>query len=138
MRDATKGGKPFLITESEYESIISRSCYYCDCSFSHQATGGLDRIDNSLGYQITNILPACQTCNKMRGDYLTVRETRLLAQYLNHIRSEIHNDNIHIYDSLYPVQLAQNISQEHSQSTTEGRKDTQQDSGGEVPKREVV
>lgn len=61
------------ITLNEYKNIVSKPCHYCNtklegCGFT------LDRIDNSLGYIIENVLPCCGTCNKIRNNALTVNE----------------------------------------------------------------
>lgn len=31
--------------------------------------GGIDRIDSSKGYESSNVVPACEQCNKAKLDY---------------------------------------------------------------------
>lgn len=44
--------------------------------------GGMDRIDNNIGYTYNNVLPCCGTCNKIRGDRLTVDEMKYVMEKL--------------------------------------------------------
>jgi hypothetical protein len=44
--------------------IIANGCQYCD-EIDLRMT--LDRIDNSVGYIVSNIVPACIRCNYARG-----------------------------------------------------------------------
>jgi len=70
--------KPFLLTQEEYEAIASKPCFYCNSEPAGLGVG-LDRIDNdkSIGYRKDNVLPCCVTCNKIRGNSLTVQETKV-------------------------------------------------------------
>lgn len=67
----------FILTKEEFISVVKNPCYYCGCILKG-ISGGLDRIDNnkSIGYKIGNILPCCASCNRIRGDNLTVEETK--------------------------------------------------------------
>ncbi len=71
----------FTLTFDEYTSLTSQPCVYCWGSLP-ETGGGLDRIDNSLGYTIDNVLPCCTACNRIRGDYLTVTEMKGLTSTL--------------------------------------------------------
>ncbi|SAK95927.1 hypothetical protein AWB76_07220 [Caballeronia temeraria] len=44
---------------------IERPCEYCGTT-SHPR--GLDRLDNSLGHLMTNVVPCCAECNRLRSD----------------------------------------------------------------------
>lgn len=59
---------------NDYVDIIKKTCFYCSKDLLLEFGTGLDRIDNSLGYTVNNVLPCCGNCNKIRGDYLTVDE----------------------------------------------------------------
>ena len=62
------------LTFDEYKDIICNSCHYCKTSLEGWGGMSLDRINNSAGYILTNVLPCCGTCNNMRNDFLTVEE----------------------------------------------------------------
>jgi hypothetical protein len=70
------------LTEAQYIRLINDNCYYCDKSLI-EATGiSLDRVDNGKGYEIGNVLPCCGDCNYIRGDILTVDETKIVIKAL--------------------------------------------------------
>jgi len=71
----------FSITRDELIDIITNDCFYCGDSPTLQTTpykrkeangfiiaNGADRIDNSKGYTIDNIVPCCSKCNKIKMD----------------------------------------------------------------------
>lgn len=74
------------ITISEYNDIITKGCYYCGKNLFLEAGGSLDRIDNHLGYTIDNVLPCCGGCNMLRGNRLTVDETKYVINCLKEYR----------------------------------------------------
>lgn len=77
------------INEEKFRELISQNCYYCgviplnryNAYISKSGTyrqntigtewsesawilyNGLDRVDNFIGYETTNIVPCCMTCN---------------------------------------------------------------------------
>lgn len=73
-RAAKDKGLGFDITPEQHAIIlIAETCYYCHGSLS--PTGhGLDRIDNNLGYLVSNVVPSCVSCNRIRNRYLTHEE----------------------------------------------------------------
>lgn len=79
---AKRRGLPFTLTKVEYYPFLDKLCFYCEDFFNAKVEvgAGLDRIDNTKGYELTNILPCCTTCNMIRGDNLTVDETRIAVQ----------------------------------------------------------
>lgn len=54
---------PFEITIDQFLELWQKPCTYC-CS--PIPTIGVDRVDNKLGYILTNIAPCCTTCNLMK------------------------------------------------------------------------
>ena len=45
---------------------FQKPCYYCGDKIK---TVGIDRVDNSIGYTIGNIVPCCTKCNFMKRAY---------------------------------------------------------------------
>lgn len=86
--------KTFTISFEEYQKIISEPCYYCDGKFGKQITtgSGLDRLNNSIGYEINNIRSCCWTCNKIKNDSLTTEETMVAVRAVLEYRSKITYD----------------------------------------------
>lgn len=73
---ARRRGLGWNISKSDYEEIISRRCEYCDGVLNPYGSG-LDRIDNSKGYVIGNVVPCCKKCNWNRCDNLTHEEMKI-------------------------------------------------------------
>lgn len=74
-------GRNFELSPDEFESIISRNCYYCGeaprtrrwASIKGDITyNGIDRVDNTKGYTLTNVVPCCSTCNLWKKNKNTV------------------------------------------------------------------
>jgi hypothetical protein len=87
---ALKKGKGWLIPFEEYKKLVEQPCHYCSNKLApEKASGvGLDRIDNSKGYELTNVLPCCGICNSIRNDYLSVQETEVAVRAIVLFRSE--------------------------------------------------
>ena len=61
---AKKIGILFEIDFNNFVDIVSESCYYCG-----KTGGGIDRVDNELGYISGNVVPCCTMCNYMKKSY---------------------------------------------------------------------
>ena len=59
--NAKKRGYLFNIKYDEFIKIISLQCNYCN-----EDGGGVDRVDNDIGYILNNCVPCCKTCNWMK------------------------------------------------------------------------
>ena len=65
-KSAKKVGRDFQITFLEYEQFFfKKECSYCP----ELNTTGIDRVDNSVGYILSNCVPCCEWCNRMKLDY---------------------------------------------------------------------
>lgn len=69
--------REFSLTKEQFLEITSSNCYYCGTEpqqvykSSTPETGnyiynGVDRVDNSLGYNSNNCVACCKTCNWMK------------------------------------------------------------------------
>jgi len=77
-RQAKQRNYSFELTEEEFRDLISSNCHYCDSlpesvQISKDSNGGftysgIDRIDSSLGYCVSNCVPCCKLCNWMKRD----------------------------------------------------------------------
>ena len=92
---AEKREHKFLLTQSEFESIIFKNCYYCGAEPSpasdeliakrgnpKQPTlyyNGIDRLDSNKDYTLDNCVPCCSMCNYMKRTYT-------LSEFLNHVK----------------------------------------------------
>jgi hypothetical protein len=60
----------FELSDAQVEELVKRDCHYCGFSLSgvrsdlqQFAFNGIDRLDNSKGYQMENVVPCCKVCN---------------------------------------------------------------------------
>lgn len=79
MRSAQTRNIVWNLSFAEFKILIKQTCYYCQNNLGkHIHSGsGLDRIDNTKGYTIDNVLPCCGICNKTRNNFFTVEETKV-------------------------------------------------------------
>jgi len=70
-------GLAFNLTLEQFSTITSKNCFYCDTppansyKRSNSNSGefiysGIDRVDNSVGYEINNCVPCCYPCNNRK------------------------------------------------------------------------
>lgn len=99
---AKKEGKLWELTKEQVRSITSLNCYYCGREplqrsgerHNRQYAGGpyiyngLDRIDNSGGYTIDNIVPCCGTCNLAKKTASLSEFRDWIAKAYNHLWQE--------------------------------------------------
>lgn len=60
--DAADRGIEFALTRDDFMRLIDEPCHYC-----WTARGGIDRVDNTVGYFLPNCVPCCRTCNSMKN-----------------------------------------------------------------------
>ena len=53
-----------ILTEEEFKNISKQDCYYC----GKDGPNGIDRVDNSIGYEFRNCVPCCKHCNYVKCD----------------------------------------------------------------------
>jgi len=63
-QNAKQRGLIFGITSDEFMRLINKPCHYCGGE-----SGGIDRLDNSVGYLKDNIVSCCSMCNYMKRIY---------------------------------------------------------------------
>lgn len=78
---ASRRGIEFNIEKEDFEKLIKEDCFYCgsppkNVASSYYEDGlqnkliynGIDRVDNKIGYNITNCVPCCKICNISKRD----------------------------------------------------------------------
>lgn len=73
---AKRRGISWDIKKSDYMSLIDSECTYCLGDLSGTGSA-LDRVDNSIGYTLSNVVPCCGPCNRVKGNVLTFEEMKL-------------------------------------------------------------
>jgi hypothetical protein len=78
-------GMPFLLSRERFNALLLSACEYCGGK-----GGGIDRVDNSLGYVEGNVVPCCQMCNLAKKDY-TVDEFR---EWIDRVHAHQHRPRL--------------------------------------------
>lgn len=82
-------GYAFELSEEQFRSITSKKCYYCGVEPKQGNIGlssgdyiynGLDRVDNTRGYLLDNVVPCCITCNR-------AKDTMSIKQFVRHVEN---------------------------------------------------
>jgi len=60
---AKKRGYTFELTFNEFMGFWGLPCHYCGGDINKI---GLDRVDNTIGYTLENVIPCCSLCNTMK------------------------------------------------------------------------
>jgi len=66
VKGAQKRGIHFALTKTKFNELIVQSCFYCEY-IKEGAVNGIDRLNNNAGYQEDNVVPCCETCNRLKG-----------------------------------------------------------------------
>lgn len=69
--------REFVFSENEMITFWNTPCEYCNKVILNEKGIGLDRLDNSLGYVKTNVVPCCGDCNYIKGTRLTHDEMKV-------------------------------------------------------------
>jgi len=80
----------FHLSRKEFSLFWKKSCHYCN---SEIKTIGLDRVNNTKGYIIDNIVSCCAICNGMK-------ETLTVNEFLNHCKKIINYQNVGVNKNL--------------------------------------
>lgn len=83
-RSEAKGFKDYLDFQT-YEKLLSNDCVYCG-EENIGSGGGLDRLDNDIGYLEHNVVSCCGSCNQIRGHNLTVMEMIVAMEAVQKLR----------------------------------------------------
>jgi len=80
---AVKRGYAVQITYEQFLTITSYPCDYCG---EDKLRIGIDRIDNTEGYTLSNSAPCCTMCNMMK-------KTSTVKDFIDHVE-KIHNHTL--------------------------------------------
>ena len=58
----------FELTKDEYVELIKSNCYLCGRKSYEKYKNGVDRINNNLGYIMSNVKSCCGSCNHIKKD----------------------------------------------------------------------
>jgi hypothetical protein len=76
---AAKRGLSFELSMEEFRTMTQQECFYCGTPPSRNikcktgthtsiyVANGIDRVDNQIGYVMTNVVPCCFDCNHAKA-----------------------------------------------------------------------
>lgn len=70
----------FNLTIEQFDALTDRPCAFCG-SEDHV---GVDRIDSSIGYIMTNVQSCCSICNRLKsnlGEEIFLRQIARIVKY---------------------------------------------------------
>jgi len=75
-RNCKKTGRAFELSREEFHKLIIQPCYYCGTVPIPRvlkkgipdlfAANGIDRVNNEIGYVLSNCVTCCVTCNRAK------------------------------------------------------------------------
>jgi hypothetical protein len=68
-KNAKKRNISFNLNMEEFNNIVNNVCYICGKVNSNEHQNGIDRINNNIGYIISNCKACCTDCNIMKNNY---------------------------------------------------------------------
>lgn len=82
------------ISLSEFRSVIVQSCHYCGAEpssvriqkgyYGEFTFSGIDRHDNEKGYELSNCVPCCTTCNVAKATMTHAEFLSWVSRVYNH------------------------------------------------------
>jgi hypothetical protein len=74
---------------NKYQLIIDSGCHFCGSDLKNENGYCLDRIDNSKGYVVTNVVGCCKVCNRAKSNMDVHDFTNWLQKAGAHIQAQI-------------------------------------------------
>lgn len=82
--DAARRGIEFKLSFEYWKQEVQKTCVYCRDQLGKRSetTVGLDRLDNTKGYEEGNVASCCETCNKIKLNVFSFEETMVMVNAL--------------------------------------------------------
>lgn len=78
---AKRRGLGWSLPKRTYFELLLQVCHYCNGPLPETSVG-LDRVRNSIGYRLDNVVPCCTKCNVIKGEHLTYEQMLEIKRYL--------------------------------------------------------
>jgi hypothetical protein len=104
VRGAKRREIDFKLSKEEFRKITQEKCFYCGKEPSQEGTknknrngyyiyNGIDRIDSSVGYTISNVVPCCKICNYAKSTHSQKDFIEWIRSVYNYLKLENHKKN---------------------------------------------
>lgn len=92
LRGAALRRYSFELTVEQFYVLVKGDCYYCGKPPSKRSrrvliSNGIDRIDSTQGYTVTNTRSCCGSCNHMKGSLSEQEFTAWIFRAADHLRT---------------------------------------------------
>ena len=94
---AKKRGRSFTLNFEEFINLTQQNCHYCGDKPNQYSKhyyaikgffyNGLDRVNNSRGYEIDNVVPCCKHCNRAKWEKSKDEFVGWLKRCFNHLKN---------------------------------------------------
>jgi hypothetical protein len=84
----------FKLSKEEFKTIQQQDCFYCGSSpqtirkvknnWSCYKYNGIDRVDNNIGYEMSNVVACCKQCNFSKSKYTQKEFIDWVIKVYNH------------------------------------------------------
>jgi hypothetical protein len=82
-KNANTRNLEFMLTEDEFTHIVQQPCYLCGIPTSDQNHNGVDRVENTEGYLLSNCKSCCGHCNLLKKQAILQDIYRMAEQISN-------------------------------------------------------
>lgn len=83
VNNARNNNRTCTITKEQFSQITNQPCHYCHDILCNSRTGSrIDRLDNSKGYELGNVVSCCKICNQIKQDLFDSEATTVMVQAL--------------------------------------------------------
>lgn len=83
--DRIKNVESDITWEFIMNNILDKECFYCK---SEEDSLGCDRLDNSIGHTMDNVVPCCRICNTTRFSQFTPAEMKCIGEVIYKIKQD--------------------------------------------------
>jgi len=81
----------FVLSEDEFNSVVTQPCYYCETT-DEKGFNSIDRMNQFVGYIQSNCVSCCAMCNRLKGslDSATfIKRMRHIHRFYNGTKTEM-------------------------------------------------
>ena len=79
-----KNNRAWPLTDDQASKMFLSVCHYC--RWRPSPLNGIDRVDNNKGYELDNIVPCCQWCNRAKKNRSVDEFRQYLANLIQYVR----------------------------------------------------
>lgn len=89
---ARRKGVSWDLTLEVYSELTQENCHYCGGNLP-EAGIGLDQVVPNIGYFLTNVVPCCIICNRVKGSHFSYAQMIELKPFLIKFRKQEEKKN---------------------------------------------